>query len=194
MSASLVEIQELFRLADANGEGLCATILSSFTSVVGCICYILDCIVMMVTGVWVEYFWLLEQCLCWSLNFNTVLPASPPCLLLLNAISAIENPLAGSGFVEQDEFERLWDLLMPHAPDVEKKQAYEQLDVGHDGRVDYINWTQRVNLRDAPILAERIRQQGLSCDSWQFAAAEVRPARWVNHRQRFFCCADAPDC
>jgi len=86
----------------------------------------------------------------------------------------------GSGFVTRAEFQRLCEELGPCSAAFGDR-AFSQLDPCGSGSVDFLGWTERIRLQDAPRIADRIRASsadGCAADgaAGGAGAAEARTA------------------
>lgn len=66
----------------------------------------------------------------------------------------------GDGTLEPDEFRRVYKRLFKETNEARIDRVFDYLDLDHDGRVDYVAFTQRVTVKDGAIIAARCREQG----------------------------------
>ena len=84
-------------------------------------------------------------------------PAAP---LLPYAPLPLLPGASDSGFIQEVEFREVYAQLFKEAGEEEVVAAFQRLDTQHNGRVDYVSWTQRVRLKHTPYIAQRIHDSG----------------------------------
>jgi len=66
----------------------------------------------------------------------------------------------GDGFLEPEEFSRVYARLFVDSDEATMKQIFDNLDTDHDGKVDYVAFTKRVTIYDGAEIGARCREQG----------------------------------
>ena len=64
------------------------------------------------------------------------------------------------GFLEPEEFSRVYARLFVDSSPERMKEVFEYLDTDRDGRVDYVSFTKQVTVYDGTAIAARCRTQG----------------------------------
>ncbi len=68
--------------------------------------------------------------------------------------------------MDLDEFRALHQQLFPHADDASVRRAFATVDLEGRGKVDMIDWCNRIKLQHMPSIVERIRRHGEWCVLW----------------------------
>ena len=65
----------------------------------------------------------------------------------------------GDGFLEPEEFFRVYRRLFLDCEEVHMQEVFDYLDTDRDGRVDYVAFTKGITLKDGAEIASRFREQ-----------------------------------